>query len=357
MSLVPTLTELPPARSAAAYATHAQARLDANAWNYVEASAGDGRTRQANRDAWDAMTLWPRVLQPLGGLDLTVELLGRTWPTPLLVAPMALQKLVHADGELATVLAAAAQGVGMVLSTQTSMPMQQVSQAVRDDVTRGPLWFQLYMQGGRAATLRLVRQAEAAGYEAIVLTVDASFRAPHAAFRLPAGVAAVHLPPPAHHDAGGLLAAAPTWDDVAWLLSETTLPLLLKGVLHPEDAREAVRSGVQGLIVSNHGGRNLDTAIASATALRAVADAVGGTLPLLVDGGLQRGTDVLKALALGASAVLIGRPVLHGLGTAGAAGAAHVLRLLRDELAIAMAQCGIRRPAAASRGLLAPESP
>lgn len=354
MSVLPALTALPPVRDVPSYASHAQARLDPAAWSYLEAAAGNGRARWANREAWDAIALWPRVLRPLAGLDLAVDLLGRRWPSPLFVAPMALQKLVHADGELATALAASAQGAGLVLSTQTSVPMQAITQAVHGDAQRGPLWFQLYMQDSRSATLRLLRQAEAAGFEAVVFTVDASLRAPHGALRLPPDVAAVHLPPQVQHDSAGLLAAAPTWDDIAWLQAETTLPVLLKGVLHPEDAREAARSGVQGLIVSNHGGRNLDSAVATAVALPAIADAVGRSLPLLVDGGIQRGTDVLKALALGASAVLIGRPVLHGLAAAGAAGAAHVLRLLRDELCIAMAQCGVRTPAQATRELIAP---
>jgi 4-hydroxymandelate oxidase len=357
VSTGPALAALPPARDVPAYAGFARARLDANAWAWLEAAAGDGRARRANREAWDAIALWPRVLRPLVGLDLSVELLGRRWPTPLLVAPMALHRLLDPDGELATALAASAQGAGLVLSAQTSVPLQHVAQAVRGDAQRGPLWFQLYLQPDRGAMLELLRQVEAAGFEAVVLTVDAALRAPHGDFTLPPGVASVHLPPQTTTDAAALLAAAPTWDDVAWLRSTTALPILLKGVLHPADAREAVRAGVQGLIVSNHGGRNLDAAVATALALPAIADAVGGALPLLVDGGLQRGTDVLKALALGASAVVVGRPVLHGLAAAGAAGAAHVLRLLRDELAIALAQCGLRTPAEASRDLIRPAMP
>jgi 4-hydroxymandelate oxidase len=172
--------------------------------------------------------------------------------------------------------------------------------------------------------------------------------------RLPPGIAAVNLPAAERSPSSleGWLAQAPTWDDVQWLRTQTRLPVLLKGILHPEDAREAARQGVAGAIVSNHGGRVLDGAAATATALPAIADAVGSTLPVLVDGGITRGTDVLRALALGARAVLVGRPVLWGLATAGAAGAAHVLRLLHDELELAMAQCGIASLDQAGRSLL-----
>jgi 4-hydroxymandelate oxidase len=332
-------------RTAADYEAHARARLQAQAWDYLSDRAGSGSTCQANRRAWDALGLVPRVLRPVAGLDSHVELLGRRWPSPLLVAPMALQRLAHADGELGMALAAAMQGVGMVLPTQSSVALETVAQAVRGEATRGPLWLQLYLLQDRAATLALVRRAQAAGYEAIVLTVDAALRAARP-LQLPADVRAVHLE-------AGTVFAAPGWDDVAWLQSQTSLPILLKGVLHPQDALEAARLGVAGLVVSNHGGRVLDGAVATAPALARIADAVGDQLPLLVDGGIRSGSDALKALALGARAVLVGRPALHGLAAAGAAGAAHVLRLLRDELELAMAQCGISTPAAATRGLLA----
>jgi 4-hydroxymandelate oxidase len=334
-------------RSLADYEAHARDRLDAAAWAYIAASAGDGITRATNRAAWDRLSLWPRVLQPLPGLDTGIELLGQRWPTPLLVAPMALQQLAHSDAELGMALAAAAQGTGLVLSMQSSRPLEQVAQAVRDESGRGPLWFQFSLLASRAATLERVQRAEAAGYEALLLTVDASVRAPH-----PGPIA---RPADAGPPAGSLqelLARAPTWDDVAWLQAHSKLPLLLKGVLHPADAQEATRLRVAGLVVSNHGGRTLDGAPATADALPRIAQATGDSLPLLVDGGIQRGTDVLKALALGARAVLVGRPLLHALAAAGATGAAHALRLLRDELQIAMAQCGLRSLAQAQPELL-----
>ena len=334
----------------------AQQQLDANAWAYFSGGAGDEITLRANRSAWDTLTLQPRVLQPLAGGHTRIPLLGRTLAHPILLAPIAFQRMAHPDGELATAYAAAALGAGMVLSTQSSTPVEAVAQAMQGDPGSGPLWFQLYLQHDRGFTRELVQRAEAAGVEALVLTVDAPTsgtrdREQRAGFRLPAGISAVHLAgltaPPARALAPGqsalfddLLLHAPTWADVQWLQSITRLPVLLKGVLHPQDAVQAAALQVAGLIVSNHGGRTLDTAPATAYALPRVADALQGALPLLVDGGIRRGTDVLKAMALGASAVLVGRPALYGLAHAGAVGVAHVLRLLRDELEIAMALTG-----------------
>lgn len=351
----------PDAYCAADYEAHARRAMDANAWAYFSAHAGDGITLRANRAAWDAITLVPRVLRRPPALGTTCSLLGRTWATPLLVAPMALQQLAHPDGEVAMAVAASAQGTGMVMSSQGSMLLEAVADAAGAQADRGPLWFQLYFLPQRDATLQLVRRAEAAGYEALVVTVDAPVRAARGAeqragFRLPAGISTVNLPPPAAPVSGirALAAQAPGWDDVAWLRAQTRLPLLLKGVLHPADVPEAVTNGVDGLIVSNHGGRTLDGAVATASALPAIVAAARGQLPVLVDGGVRSGSDVFKALALGAQAVLVGRPALWGLAAAGAAGAAHVLRLLRDELDLVMAQCGAARLADISPSLLGP---
>ena len=346
----------------------AHQQLDDNAWAYFSGGAADELTLAANRSAWDQITLQPRVLRALAGGHTRTELLGRTLAHPILLAPIAFQRMAHPDGERASAFAAAALGAGMVLSTQSSTPVEAVAQAMQGDPASGPLWFQLYLQHDRGFTRALVQRAEAAGCEALVLTVDAPTsgvrdRERRAQFRLPAGISAVHLaglaPPPARALApgqsalfDGLLQHAPTWDDVAWLQSTTRLPVLLKGVLHPDDARQAAALGVAGLIVSNHGGRTLDTAPATAHALPRIAHAVQGALPLLVDGGIRRGTDVLKALALGASAVLLGRPAVYGLAHAGAAGVAHVLRLLRDELEIAMALTGCATLADATPALL-----
>jgi 4-hydroxymandelate oxidase len=340
------------------YARHAQAALEPATWAYFDGPAGDGVTAAANLRAWRALSLLPRVLRPLVAAEAPRALLGRPLPRPLLVAPVALQQLAHPDGEVASALAAAAQGAGFVLSMQSSVPLETVARAVRNDAGRGPLWFQLTLQANRAATLDRVAQAESAGFEAVVVTVDAPVQGPRdaqrrAGFRMPAGA-------PAMQPAGGLAAllqAAPTWDDIAWLCSATRLPVVLKGVLHPDDAAEATRCGVQALIVSNHGGRMLDGAPATATMLPRIAAALDGRLPLLVDGGIRRGTDVVKALALGACAVLVGRPVAWALATAGAAGVAHLIRLLNDETSIALALCGCADPREAGAHLLGPRFP
>ncbi|AEG93522.1 alpha-hydroxy acid oxidase [Ramlibacter tataouinensis] len=365
MSAPLALQQIPPdVFSAGDYEAHARRALDANAWAYFSSHAGDGLTLRANRAAWDGLALLPRVLRPVQGLGTACTLLGREWPSPLLVAPMALQRLAHPDGELATAVAASAQGAGMVVSCEASLLLEDVAAPVRGNAGRGPLWFQLHFLPDRGAMLELVRRAEAAGYEALVVTVDAAVRAARGAeqragFRLPPGIARVNLPPqgPAPSDLRGLLSQAPGWDDLGWLRGQTRLPLVLKGVLHPQDACEAAALGVDAIVVSNHGGRTLDGVPATAVMLPRVADALGGRLPLLVDGGIRHGTDVLKALALGARAVLVGRPVLWALATAGAAGVAHVLRLLHDELEIVMARCGCSAPDQAGPGLLVPAPP
>jgi 4-hydroxymandelate oxidase len=350
---------------------HARLVLNESVWAYFNGGAADELTLRDNQTAWQRIPLWPRVLQPLVGGNTRVQLLGRALAHPILVAPMAHQCLAHAHGEMASALAASALGAGYVLSTQASTPLEAVARLVLDEPQRGPLWFQLYQQPDRGFTRELVQRAEQAGYEALVLTVDAPVsgardRERRAGFTLPPGMSAVNLRdlptmPTVQLEAGqsalfdDLLRHAPTWKDVAWLKAQTRLPVLLKGITHPADARQAVACGVDGLIVSNHGGRTLDTMPATATLLPAIAQAVAADLPLLVDGGIRRGTDVLKAMALGASAVLVGRPVIHGLANAGATGVAHVIRLLRDELEIAMALSGCRTlDPAACASVLAP---
>jgi 4-hydroxymandelate oxidase len=369
MSSMPALARLPEhVVSLSDHEAHARTRLDDNAWAYFCGGAADEITLRANQQAWHALQLLPRVLQPLAGGHTRVQLLGRTLAHPILLAPVAYQVMAHPDGELATAHAAAALGAGLVLSTQASLPLETVAHAMLSEPGRGPLWFQLYLQHDRGFTRELVQRAEAAGYEALVLTVDAPTsgardRERRAGFRVPPGVRAVNLdglpPSPAVTlDPGqsalfdSLLRHAPTWDDVAWLQAQTRLPILLKGVLHDDDARQAARLGLGGVIVSNHGGRTLDTAPATAHLLPRIVEALAGSMPVLVDGGIRRGTDVLKAMALGAHAVLLGRPYIHGLANAGAVGVAHVLRLLRDELEIAMALCGCSRLDQANPSLL-----
>jgi 4-hydroxymandelate oxidase len=339
--------------SLADHEASARHKLPGDRWAYLQGGAADEITARANLSDWQSLALLPRVMRPLAHGHTRLHLLGRDLAHPILLAPVALQRLAHPDGELATVHAAAAQGAGVVISTQSSIPMETLADAIRGYATRGPLWFQLYLQPERDLTLELVRRAEASGLEALVLTVDAASSGARdqerrTGFHLPPDIEAVNLRGWRSAQATArpstlfeyLKDWAPTWDDLHWLRSVTRLPVIVKGVLHPADAVLAHDAGAAGIVVSNHGGRTLDTALTTARALPPIAAAIGGRIPILVDGGIRRGTDVLKALALGADAVLIGRPVVHGLANAGALGVAHVLRLLRDELEIAMALTG-----------------
>jgi len=331
----------------------ARATLGEAAWAYFSGGAANEITLRQNTQAWQNIGLAPRVLQDLHNGHTRIQLLGRTWPTPMLVAPMAHQRWAHPDGEAAMALAAAAQGCGMVLSHQTSTPLQTVAKLVRGEPDRGPLWFQLYGRADHGAQGELIAEIEHAGYEAIVLTVDAPVQGVRDRERrwggglpLPAQARPVHWRAPSPVNSTGLCAGHAnttlTWAGVAHLQEQTRLPVLLKGITHPLDAQQAVRLNVSGLIVSNHGGRTLDTVPASAQLLPRVVDAVQGDAAVLVDGGIRRGSDVFKALALGAHAVLVGRPCLYGLAHAGAQGSAHVLRLLRDELEATMTLCGCK---------------
>ncbi len=328
----------------------AQVRLSPMAWEYISEGAADELTLRWNRESYDRLRLRPRALVDVSQLDTRVTLLGRELPFPILLAPTAYHKLAHPDGELATVRGAGAAGATMVLSTMSTVSLEDVAAAATH-----PLWFQLYVQPDREFTRRLVGRAESAGYQALVVTVDAPvlgarYRELRAHFNLPPGVERANLK--------GLVTATGaqrateqsifsatldpkvTWKEIDWLRSLTRLPVLLKGVMNPDDAARAVDAGVSGLIVSNHGARNLDTVPATIDALPEVVAKVGGRLPVLVDGGIRRGTSVLKALGLGATAVLIGRPYLYGLAAEGAAGVTRVVNILRREFEMAMALTG-----------------
>ncbi|MGP9824249.1 alpha-hydroxy acid oxidase [Ectopseudomonas khazarica] len=334
------------------YQAYARERMNEQAWAYLAGGAADELTLQDNRQAFDRLRLRSRVLQDLRGGNTRLRLFGQDYEHPIFVAPVAYQKLAHADGELACVLGASALRAGMVVSTQASIELETIAAQAQT-----PLWFQLYIQPDRDFTAALVRRAEAAGYRALVLTVDAPVsgirnREQRAGLALPTGIEAVNLrgmrPLAVSADpsasslllGGPLLNAAPTWADLAWLRAQTRLPILLKGILSAADAEQALAAGVDGLIVSNHGGRTLDGLPATIEALPEVAAAVQGRVPVLLDGGIRRGTDILKALALGADAVLVGRPCIFALAAAGAVGVAHVLQLLRAELEVAMALTG-----------------
>ena len=296
-------------------------------------------------------------------LDTRVTLFGQEHAFPILLAPTASHKLMHPEGELATVRGAAAAGVTMVVSSFANTSLEDISAAAKT-----PLWFQLYAQTDHGFTRELVQRAESAGYRALCLTVDT----PIAGARNREARAHVELPtlpnlkglkqsrggegyrPSALDIFSSVLDAALSWKDVDWLQSFAKIPLLVKGVLNPDDADRAVKAGVAGIMVSNHGGRNLDTVPATIDALPLVADKVAGRVPVLVDGGIRRGTDVLKGLALGASAVLIGRPYLYGLGAEGGSGVTKVVNILRREFEMAMVLTGRTNVSSIDRSVIWP---
>ncbi|HWM02388.1 MAG TPA: alpha/beta fold hydrolase [Actinophytocola sp.] len=349
--------------------------LSSTAYDYVTGNAGVGATCRANRAAFDQWRLVPRMMRGVTRRDLTVSLFGRRLAAPVLLAPVAAQTVVHPDGELASVRAAADAGVGFVLSTFASHSLEDVAAAAGAQ----PHWFQLYWPADRTVAESLVRRAEASGYSAIVLTVDnpafgyrpADLDNGYLPFLHGAGLAnftsdpafRAALAPDADaaavvaHWAG--MAANPglTWDDLPWLRSRTELPILVKGILHPGDARAALAGGADGVVVSNHGGRQLDGSAAALDALPAVRAAVGPDVPVLMDSGIRTGTDVVKALALGADAVLYGRPYQYGLALDGRRGVRHVLRCLLAELDLALTLAGCSSVAELTTDLVVPAGP
>lgn len=349
------------------FETAARERLDTMAYDYYASGARDEITVAENRKAFDRLRLRHRVLRDVSERDATVELLGEELAFPVLVAPTAFHRLACDEGELATVRAAGEVGTVMILSTLSTTAMERVVGAAS-----GPVWFQLYVYRDRSITEALVDRARAAGCGALVLTVDTPLlgrreRDVRNQFQLPGDMKLENLLPeglaslPGAPDDSGLAAYVESmfdpsldWDDLAWLVDRAELPVLVKGVVHPEDARLAVEHGASGIVVSNHGGRQLDTSVATADALPGVVAAVEGRVPVLVDGGVRRGTDVLKAVALGASSVAVGRPLLWGLAVGGEAGGRRVLEILRDEVDLALALCGCRRLADLGPDLVVP---
>jgi 4-hydroxymandelate oxidase len=343
----------------------ARAVLPQRAYDYFASGAWDEVTLAENRAAFDRIAVHYRVLVDVSRRSMATSLLGQAMAMPLVVAPTALHRLAHPDGELATVRAAGAAGVPMTLSSLATTAVEEVVAA-----SAGPVWFQLYINPDRGFTRELVERVTAAGCTALVLTVDTPAwgrreRDVRNGFHLPEGLAAVNLlgADPAAVERGQrgagmgqafgwMLDASLSWRDVDWLAGITPLPLVLKGVCRPDDAVRAAEHGARAVVVSNHGGRQLDGAPAPIEVLPDVVDAVAGRLPVLVDGGVRRGVDVLRALALGAAAVQVGRPILWGLAAGGEAGVAQVLRLLRDELDLAMALAGCPDLASATRDLV-----
>lgn len=353
---LPPLAIIPPDIVAPSdYLPYAQARMTEMAWAYFSGGAGEERVLAQNEKATEAYRILPRVLTEMQQASTHFSLLGKSYAFPIFLAPVAYQRLAHPDGELASALAAAAMQTPFVISMQSSVGLEILATQAP-----GPQWLQWYWQPDQQASQRLLRQAVQLGIEAIVLTVDAPvqgirYREQRAQFQLPKGIDAVNLrgfkqKPLPMAQAGqsplfgtGFLQEAPTWTQITEFIAQSPLPVLLKGILHPEDAKQAVASGAAGIVVSNHGGRALDAVPTSFQMLPAIAQEVAGRIPILLDGGIRRGSDVFVALALGASAVLIGRPYVYGLAAAGASGVAHVLHMLRTEFEITMALAGCAR--------------
>jgi lactate 2-monooxygenase len=352
----------------------AREAMEEKAANYVFAGAGSEDTMRANRAAFERRRIVPRMLRDVAERDLSTTLLGTAMPAPLMLAPIGVQKVVHDEGELATARAAAVLGVPMIASTASHFTLEEIAEAGGE----GPRWFQLYWPDDRDLAASLVQRAEVAGYGAIVLTVDtfvpgwkprdlqqawlpflngmgmANY------FQDPVFRAGLERPPEEDQGAAtghflGLQAnPALSWDDLGWLREQTDLPLVVKGIQHADDAREAVRRGIDGIVVSNHGGRQVDGAIASLDALPPIAEAVGGELAILFDSGIRSGADVLKALALGADAVCLGRPYIWGLALEGQQGVETVLKMILAELDLTMALCGYTTPDQLGPEALAP---
>jgi 4-hydroxymandelate oxidase len=327
----------------------ARERMPIEGYSFIAGWAGSGGAARGNREAYGRWTFLPRVLMDVSRIDTSTTVLGRTIALPIMFAPTALHRFAHPDAELATARAAETLDTIMIVSMGSSLPIEQIGSAATAP------WFQLYWFTDRGLTAELVARAEASGCAVLCLTVDAPIAAwREGEMRLPPlpspGIRSGNLPdvvdPPLE------IESSLTWDSLEWLRSITKLPLVLKGVMAAEDAALAAEHGVDGIVVSNHGGRQLDYSMATLDALPDVVEAVDGRLDVLMDGGVRRGTDVLKALALGARAVLIGRPVLWGLGAGGTDGLLRMVELMRGELVSAMGHTGQTAASRIDRGIL-----
>jgi len=343
-SFEPSLPANPELLNLHDYERVAAQRLAPGPLAYFAGGANDERTLDGNRAAFAGRVIVPRVMRDVSKVDTSVQILGRRWPTPIWIAPTALQRMAHPDGELATARAAAARDMTLALSTSATTDMADIA------AVGGPRWYQVYLLADPGARRAMIERAVANGYEALVLTVDLARlgrreRDMRVGFAIPEGITIPNVAVAAGVTPAEVASVAftdnLTWPDLEWLAG-FGLPIIVKGILHPDDARLAIEHGAAGICVSNHGGRQLDAAIASVDALPPVVEEVAGRVPVLLDGGVRRGTDALIALALGATAVGIGRPVLWGLAVDGEAGVGAVLDLLAAELELAMALAGAR---------------
>jgi 4-hydroxymandelate oxidase len=325
----------------------APAKMTREAWEFISSGAGDEHTVRWNEEAFGRVRLRQRVLEDVSHLDTRVRLFGREWLHPILLAPTSNHTLVHADGEVATARGAGTAGATMVVSTFADKPLEEIARAATQ-----PLWHATYFMKDRGRTRELLRSAQAVGCEAICIPVDSPVVGArdreHRTYRFPREPISL-LDYPAEY-----WRYPTTWKDVDWICAQTKLPVVLKGVLDPEDADRGIRAGAAAIYVSNHGGRNLDTLPPTIEVLPEIAEKVSGRVPIIVDGGVRRGTDVIKALALGATAVAVGRPYLYGLALSGADGVRGVVNILRNELEMAMALTGRLTIATIDRSLVLP---
>jgi 4-hydroxymandelate oxidase len=347
---------------------HAARSLAKEVYEFLAGGACDEYTITENPAAFRKFSLRPRVLVDVSSVDMTCKVLGQSLSSPIIVAPMAFQKLAHPDGEIAMARAAAAQKIGYSLSLNATQSIEDVAKAAPDLKNRTN-WFQLYVLEDRVLTKEIIDRAFAAGHNGLVVTADRAVRGKRdqdirnkfhipqdmKPGNLPTGFAAGNAPAGgAFSGSGGAQTIDPslTWKDLDWVRSVSKMPLLLKGILHPLDAVKAVDAGVEAILVSNHGGRNLDGVVPPIEALEEVVEAVKGRAEIIVDGGIRRGSDILKALALGARAVLLGRPLLWGLAAAGEDGVKQVIDIVNEELRIAMSLAGCPTLKAINSGIL-----
>jgi 4-hydroxymandelate oxidase len=362
-------TDLAPFLNLDDFERHALEVLPAMPRDYYRSGAWAETTLRENRAVWERIRIWYRVMRDVSARSAASTVLGGPASMPLCIAPTALQRMAHPDGELASARAAARAGVPMIVSSLSSTAIEDIRAAAVSTNPAARTWMQMYIGRDRGAVRELAKRAHAAGCDALVLTVDTPVwgireRDIRNHFRVPDGMRIVHLERPGGptgHSGRGIqealawtIDASLTWKDFEWLRDSTPLPVVVKGICRPDDARRAVEHGAKGVLVSNHGGRQLDGAPATADVLPHVVRAVEGRVPVLVDGGVRRGTDVLRALAMGAQAVCVGRPVLWGLAAAGEPGVARVLEILRLELDVTMALAGCATLGDVTSELLAP---
>lgn len=329
------------------YERYAKEMMDSNSLAYVCSGAEDEITYKRNEEAFKNIYLETSTLEDLKGANTKIELFGETYKTPIFVAPVAYQKLFDANGEISTVLGANAMNIPMCVSSFSSSTFEEIS-----SYANHPLWFQLYIQPNMNTNLKLIEKAQNLGFKALVITIDAPISGirnseQRAGFNLPDGIRAINIETPIQtttnfENVFDIVPVLPTWKDIEFIKQNTKLPVILKGITSISYAKKAIEIGIDGIIVSNHGGRTIDTLPSTIELLPKIAKVVENKIPILFDGGIRRGSDIIKAIALGASAVMIGRPIMYALATAGALGVAHTLKILKEELEVSMIFTGCK---------------